>query len=231
MANRAWLVSALGSVRTYGGNEGYDDYPEATYRWDSNVPNSSKPAAGDFIVVRDKFVSTGVSVIEKINLSAGVKTLRYCPVLKCKASDINERKSKSPKYRCSKCKGEFEIPVTRVVEVTKYAAHYDAAWMDLREVFTSRELLLMCEDPGAQFSIREINWQEFASAVVARTGKQLSKAVERRHDAITGGHAVSTTRIRRGQNSFRQALLNEYGAVCALTGPAPAEVLDAAHLY
>ncbi|WP_315913282.1 HNH endonuclease [Arthrobacter sp. lap29] len=121
--------------------------------------------------------------------------------------------------------------MSRIVEVTKYVAHYEAAWTDLRGVFTARDLLMMCEDPGAQFSIREIEWQKFASAVLSLIGTQSSEIVERRHDAIVGGHKITTTRIRRGQNAFRQALLKDYGAVCAFTGPAPVDVLDAAHLY
>src|SRR5205814_2054287 len=37
-------------------------------------------------------------------------------------------------------------------------------------------------------------------------------------------------RIRKGQQKFRRKLLNLYGSECAITGWAPAEVLDAAHI-
>ncbi|MGY4740878.1 HNH endonuclease [Streptomyces sp. ATMOS53] len=36
--------------------------------------------------------------------------------------------------------------------------------------------------------------------------------------------------VRRGQDAFRRALVRRYGMICAVTGPAPAEVLQAAHL-
>jgi predicted restriction endonuclease len=35
---------------------------------------------------------------------------------------------------------------------------------------------------------------------------------------------------RNGQDAFRRALVRQYGLICAVTGPAPAEVLQAAHL-
>jgi putative restriction endonuclease len=46
----------------------------------------------------------------------------------------------------------------------------------------------------------------------------------------TGGRKTSLVKVRRGQRSFRNGLLEKYGLVCAVTGPAPKEVLQAAHL-
>lgn len=47
---------------------------------------------------------------------------------------------------------------------------------------------------------------------------------------ILGGHRRSLVRVRRGQSEFRAALLRVYGPSCAVTGPCPAEALEAAHL-
>jgi hypothetical protein len=48
---------------------------------------------------------------------------------------------------------------------------------------------------------------------------------------IPGGHSIGTTKTRRGQGTFRKALLERFGPVCAISGEQPSEVLEAAHLY
>jgi hypothetical protein len=45
-----------------------------------------------------------------------------------------------------------------------------------------------------------------------------------------GGRRSAVTKLRNGQGPFRKELLRRYGAVCAVTGPCPVEVLQAAHL-
>ncbi|MFD9455382.1 HNH endonuclease [Streptomyces sp. NPDC059985] len=47
---------------------------------------------------------------------------------------------------------------------------------------------------------------------------------------LPGGRRRTTAAARRGQDAFRRALVRQYGLVCAVTGAAPAEVLEAAHL-
>jgi hypothetical protein len=48
---------------------------------------------------------------------------------------------------------------------------------------------------------------------------------------IQGGHTRRMRKARKGQRSFRKALLKMYGATCAFSGSAPEEALQAAHLY
>jgi predicted restriction endonuclease len=48
---------------------------------------------------------------------------------------------------------------------------------------------------------------------------------------IAGGHGKATIRVRKGQPAFRKHLLQVFGEVCAFTGPAPVQALEAAHLY
>ncbi|MFF4435321.1 HNH endonuclease [Streptomyces sp. NPDC001621] len=55
-------------------------------------------------------------------------------------------------------------------------------------------------------------------------------ATRRRSLELPGGRRRTTAAARRGQDTFRKALVAEYGLICAVTGPAPAEVLEAAHL-
>ena len=46
-----------------------------------------------------------------------------------------------------------------------------------------------------------------------------------------GGHAPALGRRRLGQQEFKALLLTRFGSACAVSGPQPREVLDAAHLY
>jgi hypothetical protein len=57
------------------------------------------------------------------------------------------------------------------------------------------------------------------------------EVVDDRADSTHGGHTLVLTRARVGQGKFRKDVLKRYGAECAVTGPAPEMVLDAAHLY
>jgi hypothetical protein len=47
---------------------------------------------------------------------------------------------------------------------------------------------------------------------------------------LPGGRRRTTAAVRRGQDAFHKALVRQYGFICAVTGAAPAEVLEAAHL-
>jgi len=48
---------------------------------------------------------------------------------------------------------------------------------------------------------------------------------------ISGGHTVRQVSVRIGQPAFRAELVRKYGSICAFSGPAPAEALEACHLY
>lgn len=223
----AWLVSAMGSIRTYGGNDGYDDEPEHTYRWDSNVPNARGPQEGDFIVLRDKYVSLGASVIERLYSFEGNKTLSYCP--ECNNPEINIRTTMDPRYRCGKCKSTFDSPLTKNAAVTKYEASYGEAWVSLYGYIKSQDLFGMCHSLRTQHSIRLIDWEMFRSRIVSH-GLDL-RLPEGRQKHLTDGRSITTLRVRNGQAAFRQKLLNNFGPICAITGPIPPEALDAVNLY
>ncbi|MFE4051660.1 HNH endonuclease [Streptomyces sp. YIM B13518] len=60
---------------------------------------------------------------------------------------------------------------------------------------------------------------------------QASAELHRQHPLeLPGGRRRTTTAARRGQNAFRKALVRQYGLICAVTGPTPAEALEAAHI-
>ncbi len=227
---RAWLVLAVGADRQHGGNDGYDDEPDAHYSWDDTVPNHASIAVGDRIVLWDKSALLGASTIEQIATGREEKILRRCP--DCGLSGIKARRTLSPRYKCFKCKSVFDVPVTRIATVTTYRSRHDAGWVDLDGRLDGPRLRALCEAPRSQLSLRPLRWSAFVQALAEPGSHELlNRLVPRELPALAGGHRRSSVRVRLGQRAFRQYLLSRYGESCAITGPAPAAVLEACHLY
>ncbi|MGW2679331.1 HNH endonuclease signature motif containing protein [Streptomyces sp. NPDC001436] len=225
----AWLMYLGEGAKRVG--QGYDDHPSTHYSWNSRVPNSATVAVGDTIVLWDGNWLLGLSVIEDIKTGTGTADVSSCP--KCGKADIAERKTMTPKYRCwtDDCKHEFDAPHVQTVPVTTYRSLHEAAWLDLRGQVSGPELRALCEQPKSQNALRRLRWDDFRTRV--ETGKNATSLniVDKARAVIAGGHTTRVTRARKGQAPFRASLLEHFGEVCAFTGPMPASVLDAAHLY
>lgn len=115
----AWALTALGDDRQYGGNIGYVDDPQHTYRYDSNVPNSRQLAVGDLVFIRDRKSLTGIAIIEKVTSKSASKVRRRCP--ECGSVGIKERHTKLPRWRCVN-NHEFDKPKIDNVNVTAFEA-------------------------------------------------------------------------------------------------------------
>lgn len=227
--HRAWLVIASGDDRQYAGNDGYTDEPDSYYSWDSTVPNHGEVQVGDRIVLWDKHQLLGFSVVEQIESEPGTKVLRRCP--DCGESRIKARTRLLPAYKCQECRAEFNQPTTDTKSITVYRSRHDAAWVEAMGTMTGAELRAICESPSSQHSMRALKWDDFAAALASKGFKKRLDDVEGRATSAHGGHRVVQTRVRTGQGKFRKDTLSRYGNACAVTGPAPASVLDAAHLY
>lgn len=239
----AWLLMAVGENRQYGGNTGYDDQADVYYSWDSTVSNARNIQVGDSVAVWDKERLLGLSTVEDIRTTEGTKILRRCANVSCRRSNINERRTRKPRFRCQDCASEFDVPATELVNVTKYTSRHDAAWTPLENILTGEQLRKLCISPKSQLSMRQLDWEAFGAAVVAHGGEHaLRRAVDRSPDLVSPapagwqiefpqGHTKSMVRVRRGQRQFRDHLLKWQGGRCAFTGEAPVRVLDAGHLY
>ncbi|MFI6561320.1 HNH endonuclease [Streptomyces sp. NPDC050534] len=231
---RAWLLLAVGDDREHGGNDGYDDNPREHYRWDSTVPNHARLAVGDVVALWDKRELIGVSVIDSIETGTEEKTLYFCP--QCKKADIKRRLRMTPACRCKQCGATFDAPGQKVKTVTTYLSRHGRQWIDGRGLLTGAQLRALCDSPKSQLSMRPAQWENLRDALLA-TGGTSTEAVsalgvqQYRHVPIAGGHRFAKVRTRVGQAAFRAALLREQGQQCAISGPAPADVLEAAHLY
>jgi predicted RNA-binding Zn-ribbon protein involved in translation (DUF1610 family) len=224
-----WLLLAVGDDRQHGGNDGYDDSPSTHYSWDETVPNHGAVRRGDRIAIWDKHTLLGASTIESIEEGRLLKQFYACPV--CGKAGIKERKTMSPRYRCHECGSTFDRPRTHSREVTTFRSRHDIAWIDLTGALSAPELRGLCTHRRSQLSIRPLDWARFEQAIRRVDSTVRLTVADVRSGEITGGHRTATARVRVGQMAFRSRLLQQFGDICALTGPAPRQVLEAAHLY
>lgn len=228
----AWLALVVADgARQHGGNDGYDDVIEQHYSWDSTVPNHARVSPGDYIILWDKEQLLGVSIIEQVERGEATKLRHRCPA--CRRANFKARRTLSPRYRCFSCGhlfGEEEIE-SRAAQVVTYRSRHDGAWTDIAGELDGATLRGMADNPRSQHSIRPIQWERFAEEVRRQGTAGILQPIDDRAAAIAGGHRLRTARIRVGQGAFRKYLLERYGARCAVSGPAPAAALDAAHLY
>jgi hypothetical protein len=232
--SKAWALFSADGERKYGGNNGYADVMGAQYVYDNKVANHRRLSVGDLVVVRDDVEVQGVSCVTRIDHQDGVtKVQRVCP--RCASGRFDERKRQRPRYRCrnADCLAEFDQPADRQVEVTQFIAHYGRSWRPLDGALESEDLRSAFLDAADQNAIRPVDVQRL-QAMLTRLAVKLpppppaDDTSERK--VIVGGRRPTTTNARTGQEPFRKALLKEYGSVCAVTGPCPVEVLQAAHL-
>ncbi|MFI8190855.1 HNH endonuclease [Streptomyces sp. NPDC085946] len=227
----AWLMLAMGdNRRQHGGNDGYDDNPRHHYEWDSTVPNHARVAVGDVIALWDSRELIGVSVIHGIDTRTEEKTVYFCP--KCKRAGFKRRRRLAPACRCFRCGALFDTPGQKTKTVTTYRSQHGRSWVNGRGLLAGDELRNLCDSPFSQLSMRPLRWEKLRDALLELTGEELPLELEDEGRVpISGGHRVSEVRVRVGQHAFRTRLLREQGEQCAMTGAAPAAVLEAAHLY
>ena len=116
-----WLLfEKSDETRTSKGIDGYRDETGEIYRYDSLVPNYKNLSSGDMIVLRKEDEILGLGRIEDIASAAAVKEHRRCP--SCQSTDIRERKTKSPRWKCGACAHEFAEPVKSNADVKAFTA-------------------------------------------------------------------------------------------------------------
>ncbi|QUW18225.1 HNH endonuclease signature motif containing protein [Agrococcus sp. Marseille-Q4369] len=229
---RMWLCLAAGAARSFGGHAGYNDDPSSRYESDDRVPNTKHLREGDVVLVWDKVAAVGVSIIDRIDQSSAMKTLYKCP--RCLTTSIKRRSNRRPLYRCQTgCGFEFDEPQAEVVPVRTYSTFHEPGWIPLDgAALLAAELRPLCISPDSQHSIRELH----RARTVQALGPLLLQSVKLARtdfgwEGVRHGHRERTVRVRIGQAEFRTALLRDFGASCVVSGPAPQEALEAAHLY
>jgi len=114
------LLEKSDETRVSKGIDGYRDVTGESYHYDSLVPNYKKIAKGDLIVLRKESEIIGVGTIRDISAATEHKSHRRCP--KCWSTDIRERTTMLPRFRCGKCAYEFAEPKNSSSEVQSFVA-------------------------------------------------------------------------------------------------------------
>lgn len=240
---RAWLVLSLGAEREYAGNDGYADELESVYRYDSKVPNSKQIAEGDLLVLRDSDLVLGTARVSRIEIYEGHKTLSRCP--DCNTTVIKARKDKRPRYRC-RSEHEFHKPLTERKPCNLFSAYFDGTFRPLTEPIPVAQVRQACPRYNGQLAMQELTMSQLdgrakislqgASALsMARHGVGLFAADADDSPYVVDGSderkvIARQLRERRGQKTFRQALLLRFARRCLVTGCGLPDLLEAAHI-
>ena len=114
------LLEKSDETRISKGIDGYRDATGEFYHYDSLVPNHRNVATGDLVVLRKESEIIGIGTIGDISKTPAVKMHRRC--LKCNSTDIRERATREPKWKCGKCAEEFSKPKETTAEVRSFVA-------------------------------------------------------------------------------------------------------------
>lgn len=207
--------------------EGYGDLLGERYVWKADLPNARRIAVGDAIVLWNNKTLLGMSWIDDIREFSDSRSTFHCPT--CDRSDVRIRKTVLPKYRCGDCRTTFDVPITKRTETQYLSASYAAGWTPAVQVIGRSTCKELSRRPASQLSLQDIDMAKFR-VLVDRLGVPAA-ATKRRDPSLQHGHRLTTVRTRKGQGTFRDRVLRRFGPVCAISGPAPETVLDAAHLY
>ena len=222
-----WLVISTDN-RAHGGNQGYDDDVESRYVWDDTVKYHNRIKEGHVLVFFDKQELIGAAVVDRITTSHIKKLRSRCP--KCHSTAIKKRKTQLPLYRCNtkECGHTFDLPIDAEINVNEYRSNHGRTYVDLSGLCSGTELRLMSSTPKSPDSVKPLNFEMFASSINKVFPHNPLRIIEQE---IKGGHRTVNARIRIGQGPFRRSLLDQFGPVCAITGIAPEQTLEACHLY
>lgn len=240
---RAWSFLTTEGESEYQGHQGYEDEPRTLYRYDNFVANHRQVSPGDIAIIRTTSDVIGIAEIEDIVVGEGTKERYRCPV--CSESNLSNRKTMIPAWRCKSGGHEFDQPVTETVPTTTYAAYYGSTFCEIDGGLDAERLAQAVVRPSDQMSIKEIDLAIVESNIRQSAGKLLDRFASRlRPPAIDDpeeqdapgslierrNRVLRQISIRRGQKRFREKLIKRYGGTCQVTGCEFLEIVEAAHI-
>jgi hypothetical protein len=240
--NRVWSLLTIDGIRQYGGNTGYDDDPEAVYRYDSDVANHLRIQVGDVVFVRSRLKVLGVAEIESVLVGEGQKDRLRCP--HCKATNIKQRLTKVPRWAC-KSGHNFDEPLNEPVSVNTYEARYASSFRPVPPELTVGRLNEAVLRPSDQMSIKEMDLGRLEPFLGREADALLRRYVSRMpvpdESTAAPGDSIQSViaerrrvlreiSLRRGQTQFRDRLIRRYGLRCQISGYDFAAAVEAAHI-
>lgn len=225
---QGWVFTSVSGDRSWQSNDGYADVLGSLYIYDSAVSFYKQVAEGHVIVIREAQSILGVSRIDRIDAKNDLKPRKRCPV--CGSIGIEYRK-RADEWACTnvKCKKRSPAPAESLEPVVKYSAHYDKRWKALDGALAFESLLPLMGG-SMQNSIRPIDVHALGELLRTISATVPAQEAPSEDLPIDGGRRQAQVLTRINQGNFRTGLLRMYGLSCAVTGPCPAEALEAAHL-
>ena len=165
---RTWsFLSISDGDRQFRGNDGYDDVFGVRYSFDQFVPNHRGVQAGHVGVIRDNTHFLGFGTIESVTESLGVKERHRCPL--CGRTGFKARETMTPKFRCSDCKGEFDVThVETVLDARLYVAEFGPDWTVLAQPLLVKDNSDLYLRSALQHAIRELKSDLWAKRLINR---------------------------------------------------------------
>ena len=225
--------------------DSYGDSLTEYYNYDNNVANSKQIKEGDYAIIIDKKKILGFSKIGYIDQYEGEKTVRKCPI--CGHSTLDKRKTKFPIYRCNKGH-EFDQPIEEVQTVTKYSATfttfvsielYNDDLLQLKPYYTNgynRNMSMQYLDLEALYIFPNLKKEldKVQEQYIHPTTSFITEVEEPEpYDANSEyerSFTIQAIKARRGQQTFRKKLLDQFNSTCVITGCKIIDILEAAHI-
>lgn len=233
----AWSFLTLEEdERQFMGNAGYEDVLGRYYTWDKAVPNRERVKKGDLAVIRDGgrdggYV-LGVGWIDEIFKGHRDKERFRC--VHCGSTGFKSRKTKEFKYKCSACGNEFNDPVVDSLKgIDFYRADYARTWQPLDAKLPVADIEPAYLKDAKQHAIREMDLHQVRMIIsnAQPLGAPWWASGSDGGTELPGGHSVVIGKARIGQQRFREEMLSRFDNSCAICGPLPGAMLDAAHVY
>jgi putative restriction endonuclease len=246
MEKKLWVFKTVEDAdRASRSVDNYNDELSSKYNYDSNVKNYKNIKIGDKIILIDKKKILGFAQIENIDISNGKKTIRRCPNPDCRSTNIEQRKTLKPLYRCNR--GHvFDFPTETVMDVRKFTAYYpnnfkpigtdNSSLHQLKPYYTNgynrnnsiqllSEQVLNLFDPSVQLVSADIR-------PLANEGKPKGNNSDnyQSNNIDERSSVYRQIKERRGQQKFRTDLFERYGVICMMTGCGIKDILEAAHI-
>lgn len=244
MNNKLWVLKTVhdqdkASITI----DSYGDSLTEYYNYDNNVANSKQIEEGDYAILIDKKKILGFSKIGYIDNYEGEKTVRKCPV--CGHSTLDKRKTKIPTYRCNKGH-EFNQPIEEIQTVIKYSAtfttfvsieSYNDDLLQLKPYYTNgynRNMSMQYLDLEALALFTNLKQElDKAQEQYIQPTTSFITETEKPYDANDKDErslTIQAIKARRGQQTFRKKLLEQFNSTCLITGSKIIDILEAAHI-
>lgn len=242
-----WVLKSVSKIdSSYKSNNGYADEAQNKYVYDNFVANHKQIHSGDIVIIVDKKEVLGLAKISRILIYNSIKERRRCPV--CYSTNYEDRKTKSPKFRCNKGH-EFNKPLSEKVEVEMYEAFFSNTFIGPQiKVAVDKLRPYFHKNYNRNMSIQSLSESflsdyfqieldllklELSYPYSSDSGNYLSELITDDYFPTENDERAKIYQSivqRRGQKKFRDEVRELYGDKCVITGCEILDILEAAHI-